>query len=261
MEYLDSGVNFIGVDGVPGASPTVSLPDNGFRGVASVFGSVVDAFIPTIIHRGSFIKTLRENSRGVKILFMHDMDKPIGKPTALFEGDRGLDLTARISRTPSGDEAMTLIRDEVIDALSIGFDPIKFDFEEVEGVQFRHIRELKLFEISPVTLGADVLARISEVNSAYTGPMIERFGLNIAGHLYEDDESKGKRFAAELLRYSREGNLDRDRLITLTESFGYIEPITSNPTDEGEPSEPITSDIERLYDDALMQRASLLLDD
>lgn len=268
MEFLDSSVQFVGVDGIAPTSTAEPLPDNGFRGLASVFGSVVDAFIPTIIHRGSFVKTLRENQRGVKILFMHDMDRPIGKPTSLFEGDSGLDLTAQVSRTPSGIEAMTLIRDGVIDALSIGFDAVKFDFEEIEGVQFRHIREVRLFEISPVTLGADALARINEVNSTCDANVIERFGLLTAGRIIEDDESKGKRFAAEVLRYSREGNLDRDRLVSLTESFGYIAPITAFSTlpDENvdvasDSEQPITHDVERLYDDAMLRRAALLLDE
>lgn len=213
--------------------------------------------MPTMIHRGSFTKTLAENPRGVKILFMHDMERPIGKPTSLFEGDTGLELTASISRTDDGIRAMTLLRDEVIDALSIGFDPIKFDLEIIDDVQFRHIREVKLHEISLVTLGADAMARIQEVNSAFTVKTPETFGLQLPNRLYEDDETKAKRFTVEITRYAREGNLTIEKLTDLTESFGYSQPPTSS---EPETTEPVT-DVERLYDDAAMQVAAMMLDD
>lgn len=171
MEYLTSLLATpLGVD-----DPLLDmgvLPDNSFRGMASVFGSVVDSYIPTILHRGAFSKTLAERSgtgnRGVKILLHHDMDKPIGLPTRLMEVEEGLALEAKVSLTSDGRNALILLRDGVLDALSIGFDAVKFDFEETaEGTMIRHIREVRLWEISLVTFGADPEARITEVNGMF----------------------------------------------------------------------------------------------
>ena len=138
-----------------------------FTGMASVFGSLVDGCMyPTIVEPGAFAKTLLERSSRVKVLWQHNPDWPIGKPMALEETPAGLKVQAQISKTALGMDAMTLIRDGVVDELSIGFDPIKFDFEDVNGTQVRHIRELRLWEFSPVTFAADPMARITEANRA-----------------------------------------------------------------------------------------------
>ena len=151
------------------------LEENEIRGFASVFGEVVDAWTPSIMMQGAFTKTLQESARNIPILWQHDMWAPIGKPTKLFESDNGLVLQAKISRTTKGRDALTLIRDGVISALSIGFEPIKFDFEEQpDGSDMRFIREARLHEISVVTLGADPNALISEVRSGCIAGKLEK---------------------------------------------------------------------------------------
>lgn len=145
------------------------LEGNTFKGLASAFGSVVDCWCPTIIHPGAFMKTLAERGNRVKVLWQHNPDWPIGKPILLQETEVGLSVSAKISKTTMGNDCMTLIRDEVVDELSIGFDPIKFDFEQVEGQEVRHIRELRLWEVSPVTFAADQMAKITEANRAMRG--------------------------------------------------------------------------------------------
>lgn len=168
MEYLTVGFNPLAepVGDTDALFDMGELPENAFRGVASVFGGIVDAYIPTIIHRGAFNKTLQESVRGIKILWQHDSHEPIGLPTSLFESDEGLVFQASVSRTTRGRDAITLMRDGVLDAVSIGFDSIKEDMEQVDdGSMVRHIREIRLWEISVVTFGADPNARIREVNS------------------------------------------------------------------------------------------------
>jgi HK97 family phage prohead protease len=142
------------------------LPEGHFRGVASVFGGVVDAQIPTIIHRGAFTKTLQEGGRKVVILWQHNDAEPIGVPVKMFETEEGLAIEARISRTTRGRDALTLMRDGVLTAMSIGFDPIKAETQTMaDGSIVRHVREVRLWEVSLVTWGADPNAEIREVNS------------------------------------------------------------------------------------------------
>ncbi len=179
MEYLTVGFMPTG-DDQDMLLDLGDLPENSFRGVASVFGGIVDAYVPTIIHRGAFAKTLSEAGRGIKILWQHDVDEPIGVPTKLFESDEGLVLQANISRTQRGRDALVLLRDGVVDGLSIGFDPIKEDIEKNEdGSMVRHVREVRLWEVSVVTWGADPNARISEVNSHPNAKAFSKDQLNI----------------------------------------------------------------------------------
>lgn len=165
------------------------LGENQFRGMASVFGKVVDAFTPTIMQRGAFTKTLQERSRSIPILWQHDMWQPIGRPIHLFENDMGLVLQAEISRTSQGRDALTLIRDGVISALSIGFEPVIFDFDRTDPEnEFRFIREARLVEISVVTLGADPNAQITEVRSGFIHGSLEKYR---AGHgvIFDEEEA------------------------------------------------------------------------
>lgn len=160
-----------------------NLESGQFEGMASVFGSLVEGCMyPTIIHPGAFLKTLQERASRVKVLWQHNPDWPIGKPVLLQETEVGLKVRAQISKTALGTDAMTLIRDGVVDELSIGFDPIKFDFETKEGTELRHLRELRLWEFSPVTFAADPMARITEANRAAmrlaeppTDPLVPEF--------------------------------------------------------------------------------------
>lgn len=142
------------------------LPENHFRGLASVFNTLIDAWIPTRILPGAFTKTLNENAHRVKVLFQHNPDWPIGVPTKMEENSDGLLVEAKISKTTMGQDTMILLRDKVITELSIGFDPIKHEMVEEQGLgMVRHVKEVRLWEFSPVTFAANRDARIGSVNS------------------------------------------------------------------------------------------------
>lgn len=159
-----------------------------FRGLASVFGSPVDAWVPTIVDKGAFTKTLAADGKNVKILWQHSPDCPIGIPLSMQETDLGLEVTGKISMTEQGKDALTLLRDGVIDGLSIGFDPIVYEsVKQPDGSEMRHLKEVKLWEFSVVTFPADSNARISAVH--------ERAAL-------ETDEARDEAFAAVLVSLS-----------------------------------------------------------
>jgi len=143
-----------------------NVEEGTFVGLASVFGSKVDAWTPTVIEPGAFRKTLLENSSRVKLLWQHNPDEPIGIPTQLYETDAGLVVHGKISNTQRGREAIMLMKDGVIDELSIGFDPIKWEIEDIgDGKTMRHLKEVRLWEISPVTFAADPMAKIEAVHN------------------------------------------------------------------------------------------------
>lgn len=148
------------------------LEAGSFRGMASVFNTLIDTWIPTRILPGAFSKTLQENVKRVKVLYQHNQDWPIGLPTKMEENGDGLLVEAKISPTTMGKDVLQLIRDGVLSELSIGFDPIKFTMieETIESlrVQVRHISEVRLWEFSPVTFAANSRAGILSVNSLFS---------------------------------------------------------------------------------------------
>ena len=120
-----------------------------------------------IINKGAFTKTINEGfpAGRVKMLWQHDA--PLGMPSEMFEDDRGLYVKGKISRTQLGDEALELMRDGVVDRMSIGFSipQNKSGFDADTGV--RNIFEVKLFEFSPVTFPANEAAHILAVKSLH----------------------------------------------------------------------------------------------
>jgi HK97 family phage prohead protease len=155
-----------------------ALKDNSFRGMASVFNNLIDAYIPTRILPGAFTKTLQENTKRIKVLYQHNPDWPIGLPTKMEENADGLLVEARISDTTMGRDVLTLLRDGVITELSIGFDPVKHTTveENIGGMRMmvRHITECRLWEFSPVTFAANSKATISNVNSLFSALRSDR---------------------------------------------------------------------------------------
>jgi HK97 family phage prohead protease len=149
-----------------------------FEGYASVFGTLIDAYVPTRIRAGAFTRTLRENTARIKILWQHNTDEPIGKPLELREDSKGLYLKGQLSATPRGQEASTLLRDGVVDGMSIGLDPVRFEMvvETLDGmpVTVRHISEVRLWEISVVTWPANPSAKVTQVHRRAADDRIDR---------------------------------------------------------------------------------------
>lgn len=119
-----------------------------------------------IINKGAFTKTIDEGFKNGRVKMLWQHDAPLGMPTEMFEDDRGLYVKGKISRTQLGDEALELMRDGVVDRMSIGFSipQNKSGFTD-EGV--RIISEVKLFEFSPVTFPANEAAHILAVKSLH----------------------------------------------------------------------------------------------
>lgn len=131
-----------------------------FEGYAAVFGNV-DSYGDVIV-QGAFKKTLQERGDRVKILWQHDPRQPIGKPLEMKETDFGLWVKGKIiTQIQKGQEVLALMKEGVIDELSIGFRTVKKHWDD--GI--RYLSEVKLLEFSPVTFAANDLARVTGVKS------------------------------------------------------------------------------------------------
>ncbi len=128
------------------------------KGYGSVFGNVDSD--GDIISKGAYKKTIQENGQRVKYLYQHDMDKPLGKMVNLEEDDKGLKFEAQIPKTQLGKDVVELMKAGVITENSVGILPVQ---KEMGSDGYRHLNEVKLFEISAVTLAANDQAMIMDV--------------------------------------------------------------------------------------------------
>ena len=95
------------------------------------------------------------------ILFNHDYNKPIGRATGLEVNDKGLDISAKISKA-AGD-VKDLIKDGVLGAFSVGFRVKDADYmTETDGYK---IKDAELFEVSVVSVPCNQGATFSLAKS------------------------------------------------------------------------------------------------
>lgn len=141
------------------------LKDNSFSGYASVFGVKDEG--ADIVVKGAFTATiadLKSKNRVLPMLWAHRSDTPIGGYKTLREDDYGLycegEFTAGVAKAA---ETHALMKAGVISGLSIGFQSI--DYEIDNNANVRKLKELKLFEISPVTFPMLDIARVTDVKS------------------------------------------------------------------------------------------------
>jgi HK97 family phage prohead protease len=138
--------------------------DGTFSGYASVFG--VEDLSHDIVEAGAFLASLqRRGANGVKMLYQHDPAEPIGRWTEIRETKKGLFVTGKLSLSLSrGREVLDMMREGIVDGLSIGFRTVKGRTDRKSGI--RRLSELDLWEISVVTFPMQPDARITAVKSA-----------------------------------------------------------------------------------------------
>lgn len=130
-------------------------------GYASVF-DIADSQ-NDVIAKGAF-KSIKGNINNIKLLWQHDVEKPIGVVTFAQEDEYGLKIEAEINNNiVAGAEATELIKQRAICGLSVGFFIKAFDYNK-ENI--RIITDLELIEISVVTFPANAKAEISQIKQA-----------------------------------------------------------------------------------------------
>jgi uncharacterized protein len=147
--------------------------DGTFAGYASLFG--VTDLAKDQVAKGAFAKSLATRGiGGIRMLFQHDPNEPIGQWLDIREDARGLFVMGRLSPDVArAREVLALMRDRALDGLSIGFKTVKSRKEAGTGV--RHILEADLWEISVVTFPMLPAARVSEVKARMPFPTTREF--------------------------------------------------------------------------------------
>ena len=121
-----------------------------------------------IVVKGAYENTLAEHrKRGTmpKLFWQHDPREVIGKWLDAQEDDVGLLMRGKLNMdVQRGREAHALMKDEAIDGLSIGYGIKRYETDTETGVWY--LKELDLFEVSVVSIGADDAALVSSVKAA-----------------------------------------------------------------------------------------------
>lgn len=128
-----------------------------FEGYASTFGNVDK--VSDVVAKGAFEESLANLEP--KVLWQHDMYKPVAKLMEAYEDDKGLYIKAKMAKTSLGNDALQLMRDGIIDKMSIGFRVVDSEFDVDRGV--RILKKIQLIEFSLVTIPANDDARIMAV--------------------------------------------------------------------------------------------------
>lgn len=135
-----------------------------FEGYASMFG--VQDSDGDVIVKGAFkesIKKARESGKMPKMLWQHDHKQIIGKWLEMQEDDNGLWVKGRlIMEVHQGKEAYILLKEGVLDAMSVGFN---IPDDGATGIRGRAIEKAELWETSLVTWGANPEALVTSVKS------------------------------------------------------------------------------------------------
>jgi len=136
--------------------------DGSFEGYASTFNNVDNGY--DVVMPGAFTKSLqcRPASR-VKMLWQHDVTQPIGVWNHVAEDSKGLFVKGRVLReVQKGAEAYALMKEGVIDSMSIGYQTLESDYTN-SGI--RQLKELGLMEVSLVTFPMNDQATVTTVKN------------------------------------------------------------------------------------------------
>ena len=139
--------------------------DGCFEGYGSTFDNVDRS--GDVVEKGAFVRTIDQHRRAGStpaMLVHHDMTRPVGKWLEMEEDSKGLYLKGKLSLgVRDADEAHQLLKDGVIDSLSIGYvvEHEVYDYKTSQN----HLHEIALHEVSLVAIPANAEATISSVKS------------------------------------------------------------------------------------------------
>ena len=140
------------------------------EGYASTWVKKPDSY-GDVVRKGAFAKSLAEDwngGKGIPLLWAHQMDDLksfIGTATA-DEDDYGLHFVATFDDTEEAQRVRSLYKDGRLKKFSFAFDVMENGLVTLEdGTKANELRELKLFEISAVTVPANDTAEVVDVKS------------------------------------------------------------------------------------------------
>ena len=140
---------------------SVRVPDG--PGVLRGYGAIWNEWSEDLggfrerIAPGAFAKSLRENP-DILICYNHDPSKLIGRTSAgtasVVEDSVGFLVSANPVDTAIAGDVIELIKTKHVRGMSFAFSTVDDFWWENDGETFRELRELRLYEVGPVTVPA-----------------------------------------------------------------------------------------------------------
>lgn len=146
-----------------------------FEGYASVFGNV-DSYGDKVL-KGAFRKSLAKSfpndGAGIPCYWSHRMDDPefiLGKTLSAVEDDHGLKVRVSLDLdNPKAAAAYRALKAGAVNQMSFAYEVVDSHFVPEKGAKFggvNELRELNIFEVSVVQIGANTATSIDMVKSA-----------------------------------------------------------------------------------------------
>ncbi|OHO60904.1 HK97 family phage prohead protease [Corynebacterium sp. HMSC036D02] len=223
-----------------------------FEAYASVFGNR-DSY-GDVVQKGAFAASLKawdEKGAPIPLLWGHNMADPdfnIGMVTSAEEDEHGLKVVCELDTdSPKGAQVHRLLKQGRVREMSFAFAATSSEYGELDGKSVRFLKEVDLFEVSVVPLGAnpetEVLAvKSPTVNLTLPETLAERFlevlgGKSLGGPPGTDEEDDDDEDTPD----SEDGSSDEGVSSSgVTDSGGEDEPGEdageSDEDDEGEES-------------------------
>ena len=208
-----------------------------FTGYASVFGNV--DWYGTVVDRGAFGKTIKDNDGTFPLLYFHDPVRPIGMLKAT-EDDKGLLVEGSVDMgVPDGNLAYRGLKGGYIDRMSIGFDVVTEEMKD----EVPHFREIRLWEASLITrnFAANPEALVTDVRGACAG--LQRVNSAIRAGATEELREAMDELRALLGTTAEQDEMERFRS-ELTEGLSELKalmvregPSMDTPTEQEPPAD------------------------
>jgi HK97 family phage prohead protease len=156
-----------------------------------------------VIVSGAYKKSIAENGpmgrNRIMHLLQHNPLMPLAKPMELMEDAKGLRFTSKNTETSYGKDVIKLYSEGVFNEHSVGFEIVKAD----NKAGYREIKEIKLWEGSTVTWGANPNTPIESMKSW--------------------DKPKSEEMLAKFCNILRNGDLSDESMIQLEIGLKQIE--------------------------------------
>ena len=175
------------------------------KGYASVFNNTDSD--DDVILKGSYNKSIKEwgpeGKDRIKLVAQHDISQPVARITELKEDSNGLFMEAKFGTHTLGEDYYRMTKEGIINEFSVGFVPIEKQENDKGGYD---ISNIKLYEVSMVTVAANDEAVVTDVKSNDALKLVKQVG---------DDKLQFK-LEREILRLMSE----KQEITTETESDG-----------------------------------------
>jgi hypothetical protein len=148
------------------ASPVAISAQEG-EGRREIMGVAAPYNVEATVSDGTTVKflpgSLPVDGPAPKLIQDHDLTRAIGVVTERTEDENGVYFVAKVSKTAAGNDALELAKDGVLDAVSVGAEPIDAEYDD-NGVLV--VANARWVELSLVPLGAFPQAKITQVAAA-----------------------------------------------------------------------------------------------